>query len=342
MSELSAAAREVLHNVPWLAMLGPSALDEVAAAGDAVHFAPGQRMIGELEIGDDFYLLLEGQARATVAAGQATPLEVGTLGAGQSCGELALLTRELRSATVTATTQVEALRLHRVDFEALIARHPQIAVHFAREMAARLGDTDRALDALLGGNGAAPDARRLSGVFTAVTPERGSLVRAWRELVASRTQDLPFLALAAFLITWIGIRVIVWGFERAGVDLFSLLRTAYLSGIVLVIGSTATSLLRFSPRARRAVAVAYGIGFALIFNEISVFLAFDTFYIDMTTRDPDMSFSVEALYRRTESRWAVALAVAALLQATYLRRFYRRVLFILVTRLRGLVTRGGA
>ena len=154
-----------------------------------------------------------------------------------------------------------------------------------------------------------------------MTPVPGSLRRAFRELVGSRLREPPFLAMLAFLITLVGIRVLAWMFQRAGVDLFGLLRSAYTTGIALVIASVATSFLRFSPRTRRAIAVTYGAGFALIFNELSVFLAFDTFYLDMTTRDPALAFSVESLYRRSESQWAVALALFILVQAAYLRRF---------------------
>ena len=78
-----------------------------------------------------------------------------------------------------------------------------------------------------------------------------------------------------------------------------------------------------------------GAGFALILNELSVFLAFDTFYLDMTQRDPGMIFDVEKLYHRTESEWAVALALAVLLMLTFLYRFFRRSLFVVRARLRG-------
>src|SRR5439155_12419567 len=182
-------------------------------------------------------VIIEGRLRATISAGQSAPVEVGALTVGATCGELAMFTGELRSATVIAETPVQALRIHRLEFHALVERHPRIAVHFAREIAARLGDTDRALDTLLEGAQSpvtSAATRRLSGLTPAVTPSRGSLMRAWRELVLSRRQELPFLALAAFLGTLASIRGIVWCAQRAGVDLFALLRTAYTAGIALV------------------------------------------------------------------------------------------------------------
>jgi CRP-like cAMP-binding protein len=326
--------KHALRHVAWLAALAENALEDVLDAGSEVRFQPGQALIGELEIGDDLFILLEGHARVTVTTGQTTPMEIATLGPGETCGELSLVTRELRSATVTATSHVRALRLERIDFDQLLKRHPQIAVHFAREVAGRLRETDAALDGLLAEGEAAPAAKRLTGQMAAVTPVRGSFYRAWRELVLSRTRELPFLALAAFLATLVAIRLVVWGVDALGASLFVTLRTAFTSGIVLVILSTATSLMRFRPSTRRLIAIGSGIGFALIANEYSVFLAFDVFYIDMTTRDPNMAFNVEQLYRRSESQWAIALAVLFLIQATYFGRFYRRIGFILGARLR--------
>ena len=52
---------------------------------------------------------------------------------------------------------------------------------------------------------------------------------------------------------------------------------------------------------RRAIAVTYGIGCALIFNELGVTLAFDIFFKDIHTADPNVPFDIERLYRRTEA-----------------------------------------
>ncbi len=328
--------KATLRTVPWLAALADGALDDVIAAGSDVTFAPGRAMVGELEPGDELFVLLEGRARVSVAAGLRESMELGTLGPGDACGELSLVTHELRSATVTAVTTIRALRIDRLDFEQLLRRHPPIAIHFAREVGNRLRDTDLALDGLLERGEAAPEARRLSGQLAAVAPVPGSFVRAWRELVASHARELPFLALVSFLGTLVAIRLAVWAAAAAGAPLFVLLRTAYTTGFLLVIFSTATALMRFRPSTRRYIAVGCGVGFALIINELSVFLAFDVFYIDMTTRDSSMVFNVEQLYRRSETEWAIALLTLFLIQATYFGRFYRRVAFIVGARLRRL------
>src|SRR5262249_30139092 len=151
--ERTARAIATLRAVPWLASLGEASLAEMIESGDLVTFAPGEALVRELELGDELFVIIDGELVASVAAGLAAPLTVGTLKAGDTCGELSMFTRELRSATVTATAPVEALRLHRYEFDALVDRHPRIAVHFASEIGARLADTDRALDGLLSTKG---------------------------------------------------------------------------------------------------------------------------------------------------------------------------------------------
>jgi CRP-like cAMP-binding protein len=329
--------KATLRSVKWLAALTDGALDDVIAAGHEVVFPAERALVAELEPGDDLFVLLSGQARATVAAGLGGAMTLGTLGPGDVCGELSMVTRELRSATVTALTEVRALRIEQVDFDLLIKRHPQIAVHFAREVGTRLADSDDTLDGLLERGSSPQGLSRLSGKMAAVAPVRGSFARAWRELVASHARELPFIALVSFLATLVTIRLVVWAAEAAGAPLFSVLRVAYTSGFALVMASTATALLRYRPSTRRFIALGCGVGFALIVNELSVFLAFDVFYVDMTTRDTSMVFDVEQLYRRSESQWAIALMALFLIQATYLGRFYRRVAFILGARLRRLL-----
>ncbi len=329
------SARNALRGVRWLSTLSDEELDAVAAQGQRRAFAPGRALVTELEVGEDLFIILEGTARATVAVGVGARREVGTLGPGSACGEASLLTHELRSATVTAVTQVAALRLTRREFDDLVSRHPAIVVHFAHVIAGRIHETDAALDAFLDEKGPSAEAAdRLAGRSPALVATRGSVLRAWKELIVSRGRELPSLALTSFIVTLAAVRLVadaITGQEA----LFELLRAAYVTGIVLVFLSTATALVRFRARVQKVIALAQGLGFALILNELSVFLAFDTFYLDMTTPDPNLVFSAGALYRRSEGRWGVILMAAFLLQLALLRPFYRRLAFVLRTRLAG-------
>lgn len=155
----------------------------------------------------------------------------------------------------------------------------------------------------------------------------------------SRHRDLAFLTLASFVVTLAAVRLVVHLAFRLDVAPRGVLRAAYMSGFALVFGSAAASLLTFRPVVRKFVAIAYGVGAALIFNELGVTLAFDIFYKDIHTPDPDFAFDVERLYRRTEPLRAIVIGLVVLIQAAYLRRFYRRAWFIARTGVRRVFAR---
>src|SRR5207248_1524242 len=133
------------------------------------------------------------------------------------------------------------------------------------------------------------------------------LKRAFVELVVNRRRELPFLLLSAFVLALLFARLSVWTAVQSGVKLLPVLRLFYIGGLFLMALASLVALLYFRPRWRRAVCVAYGAGLALAFNELSVFIAFDVFYLDMTTRDPKLEFNVALLYHRSESFYALAL-----------------------------------
>jgi CRP-like cAMP-binding protein len=321
----------LLKQVDFLAPLDDETLAEVIAGADSVRYAAGDRIVNELDSGADVFVITEGEAEVVVEPRGAPRRLLATLPAGSAFGEMASLTGELRSATVVAKTPVEALVIRDAEFDALRERRPEIALALLRMLGKRLADVDKAIDGLLVQQPDAP--------APAADRERGTIRRVWRELVVNRKRDLAFLTLAAFVLTLVAIRLTVYVSFRLELAPRAVLRAAYVSGFALLFLSAASALLTFRPGVRKLVALAYGIGAALIFNELGVTLAFDIFFKDIHTADPDLAFDVERLYRRTEPLRAIAIGLVVLIQLVYLRGFYRRVGFIVATRLRALVRR---
>jgi CRP-like cAMP-binding protein len=324
-----------LAKVAYLEGIDAETLAEVAACGTRCRHVPGDRIVVELEPGADVYVVISGEAEISVDCATGGRQVVGTLGPGGAFGEMSSLTGELRSATVTAITEVDALVIPDADFDALRARRPLVARHLVRLLAARLAASERSVEALL--SSTAPLTQAPHSLQQA---RRGSIRRVWRELVVNRERDLAFVALAAFVVTLVAVRVAVFGAFHFDVAPRGLLRAAYMSGFTLVIVSSCASLLTYRPSMRRAIAFAYGAGLALILNELGVTLAFDIFFKDIHTPDPNVPFDIERLYRRAEPARAIVLALVVLVQAAYLRRFYRRVAFVVSTRMRKLFSRG--
>ncbi len=105
--------------------LPPPARERLAAGAAWVTFAPGRDIVREGEAGDGLYVMLFGAARVTVPGPEA-PVNLALLRPGEYFGEWAVLTGAPRAATVTAVTQVEALRVERETFLALADEHPEV------------------------------------------------------------------------------------------------------------------------------------------------------------------------------------------------------------------------
>jgi len=131
-----------LRQVPLLAGLPESALQELAAATVPRRFGRGQVIILTDQQGDDFFLIRAGQVKVFLARADGREIILSFLGPGAVFGELSLLDGRPRSATVTATEDTELITLQRPLFLALLHRHPQIATALLAELASRLRRTD--------------------------------------------------------------------------------------------------------------------------------------------------------------------------------------------------------
>jgi CRP-like cAMP-binding protein len=331
----TACAAAALRRVGFLAMLGDEELEELVARSRRARYAPGQRILGELEAGADLHVLLRGSVEVSVESEAGGRLVLQTLEAGSAFGEMASITGELHSASVDAASDVEVLIIPDACFDQLRERRPDVAVALVRLIGERLAGAEQTIDDLLAER-ERPAPRSPAGQARL---RRGSISRAWRELVVNRRRDLAFLGFAGFVVTLLTVRAAVHLAFRFDVMPRGVLRGAYLTGYALLALSAAGSLLRFRRSTRRAVALAYGVACALIFNSLGVTLAFDIFFKDIHTPDPSVPFDIERLYRRTEGIRAIAIGLVVLVQLVYLRRFYQRAAFVVRTRLRHVLGR---
>jgi CRP/FNR family cyclic AMP-dependent transcriptional regulator len=327
------AASELLKKVEYLSCLDEDVLEELASHARSAKYAGGERIVCELDAGADVFVVTSGKAEISVEPRAGEKQVLGTIGPGDAFGEMSSLTAELRSATVTALGEVSVLVIPDAEFDALRERRPEVAVALVRILAERLARVERSIDALLGPDGREPE------LLKGDAKRRGSFRRVWRELVVNRRKDLAFLTLSSFVLTLLVVRGVVYASFALDFAPRDVLRVAYLTGFTLLGVSACAALLTFRPTSRRLVAIAYGVGCALILNELGVTLAFDIFYKDIHTPDPTVAFDVERLYRRAEPLRAIAIGLVVLVQAAYLRGFYRRAWFIAKTRLRKLFAR---
>jgi MFS family permease len=108
----------LLRSLPHFADLPGPALETLAGALQRVELAPGQVLIREGEEGDRFYAIADGEV-AISAGGQLR----GVRGRGTGLGEIALLRRVPRTATVTAVGPVTLFALDSATFLAAVSGH---------------------------------------------------------------------------------------------------------------------------------------------------------------------------------------------------------------------------
>ncbi len=108
--------------------------------GMVQRYAPGQAVVREGDPGTRLFLIVRGTARVEMA-GEG---EVATLGAGNFFGELALLEKHGRTATVTAVDELECIAISAWEFRASLQEHPEIALPMLEELITRLHSSEHA------------------------------------------------------------------------------------------------------------------------------------------------------------------------------------------------------
>lgn len=100
-------------------------------------YAPGTCVFNEGDAGDAMYLIVRGSASVRIQLPDGDRRLI-TFSAGTVFGEMALLDREMRSATVTADEDMVCYVLDRASFEALKSDLPEIALALLASLAAEL------------------------------------------------------------------------------------------------------------------------------------------------------------------------------------------------------------
>ena len=128
---------EHLQQVPLFAACSRKDLQLVAKRAEDVRVPGGKTLVSEGETGHEFFVILEGNAKVSRQG-----RKIASIGPGAAFGELALLEKAPRNATVTAETDMELVVLGQREFAGLIDEVPGFARKLLAGMAHRLRDAD--------------------------------------------------------------------------------------------------------------------------------------------------------------------------------------------------------
>ncbi len=124
---------EQLKRVPIFAQCSKSELQTLAKNTDDVTLPAGRTLIQQGHSNHGFYILIEGEAEATVDGNR-----VRTMRPGDVFGEISMLDRGPATATVVTTTPVEALVMSHAQFRDAVRSDENIAHNVLAVMAERL------------------------------------------------------------------------------------------------------------------------------------------------------------------------------------------------------------
>jgi CRP-like cAMP-binding protein len=124
---------ELIRKVPLFSRLSRTEIKEIVKLADEIDLREGKEMTREGSPGREFFVLLEGTADV-----KKNSRRVNTLGPGDFFGEIALVSRAPRTATVVATSPIRALVITDRSFRRLLDDSPQVKTKVMEAMAMRL------------------------------------------------------------------------------------------------------------------------------------------------------------------------------------------------------------
>ena len=110
-------------------------------------YEDGEAIVRQGEIGDCMYIVQDGEVQVVVGAPGAEAV-VATLKPGDAFGEMALFTREPRSATVRARGKARVLTVDKRQFLKRVQEDPSLAFSILRKMSGNIQALNREVERL--------------------------------------------------------------------------------------------------------------------------------------------------------------------------------------------------
>ncbi len=131
---------ELLRRVPLFAQLEPAKLKLLAFTSQRMTFQVGQELCHQGDTGDAAYVIISGEADILIDQ-NGKEIVVAQVGENAVIGEIAVLCEVPRTATVRASSPLQALKIDKEHFLRMIREFPDMGIEVMRELADRLTTT---------------------------------------------------------------------------------------------------------------------------------------------------------------------------------------------------------
>jgi CRP-like cAMP-binding protein/HEAT repeat protein len=171
----------ILKQMPLFAQMQLPELKRIAAVCNEQTFFDGETLGHEGEIGEEMFIILSGAVRILVAGPESRLVELARREPYEYVGEMAILSREPRMATMIAAGEVRVLSIGRPEFEQILRHRPEAGMAVMRVLCARLREAESAHSR----EGAVGTKKRTPGVGSPAPDGRD-------EVVSPRSRPRPF------------------------------------------------------------------------------------------------------------------------------------------------------
>jgi len=120
--------------------------DELTRAAENRVVAPHTIVFRQGDPGDKFYIIRSGKVRVFKRGSDGFETDLSVLGAGESFGQMPLLTDEARSTNVEAMEETHLLVLSKEQFERILKDFPNISLIFVKQMSRWLMRANRVIE----------------------------------------------------------------------------------------------------------------------------------------------------------------------------------------------------
>jgi hypothetical protein len=312
----------VLASLAVFEHLRPDEISRIAARFTRASLAAGTP---HESAGHELVVVIGGMVELEVAH-VGTPLRA-RMTIGDSFGLSALVAGRANAFVITARTAASIARLDATGLEHVLAEFPAVALPLSREVATELAARDDFLRQLLELHAAGMPAAELAAAIdnrrlaqpNAARVNRVSTRGVFRRLVIDEGAEPAFWMLIGFVASLSGARLVVHLILKYGLEhqLFALVPGNdpnpmhihhFNYGLVLVGLAGLVALFPLGRRMLRGLALVFGLGAGLVFDEFALF------------------WNLNPEYAQRLSLVAAGIAAGVLLQLAYFRAFWTALL----------------
>ena len=139
---------QALKAVPFFTQLSDRELDVIRAVASEKHYPKNAVVLTEGEMGDSLYMIQSGKVKVFIGDEDGREIILKILGPGMFFGEMSMIDKQPRSASVTTLESSVFQVLTHVMFEKCVEQEPRIATMVMQILAHRVREADKKIGTL--------------------------------------------------------------------------------------------------------------------------------------------------------------------------------------------------